>query len=284
MTEEKFTELVNLYLDREISEQGLVELKAELALSAARRTEFQERCRLHQAMRLALAPRAVESRSGQGARRSGGSSRRSGAASRRSSRSRHLSVHGARRSTRVPVRDTHREHSQGGSGRVVTFPRWILGSGLAASFALGFVLLAPVFRDTVDVASQPKLTGVELDELLATDESLEADPLDSIGRSELRRYATTQEQRAANRRASIASQLRLMGLRPELTPEEKQLRSVSEHAVKRPSQQQDHAELLAEVQKMTPMPTPQILGVESIRSDSAVRWPSGFQSSLASFK
>jgi hypothetical protein len=175
-------------------------------------------------------------------------------------------------------------HISGASEQVVTFPRWVLGSGLAASFALGFVLLAPVFRDTLDVASQSKLTGVERDELLEVDESSDSDPLDSIGRTELRRYATLQEQRAANRRASIASQLRLLGLRPELTPEEKQLRSVSELAVQRPDPQQDHAELLAEVQKMTPMPTPQILGVESIRSDSTVRWPSGFQSSLASFK
>ena len=54
MTEAKFTELVNLYLDKEISENGLAELKVELAASAVRKAEFRERCRLHQAMRLAL--------------------------------------------------------------------------------------------------------------------------------------------------------------------------------------------------------------------------------------
>ncbi len=153
-----------------------------------------------------------------------------------------------------------------------------MGSGLAACLALGFALLVPVFRDTTSVASQPALEGVEADELV------EEDPLDTIGRTELRRFASIQEQRAANQRASIAAQLRLMGLRPELTPDEKQLRSVSIAATQPVAPVRNEAAFLEEVQKMKPMPDPQILSVESMRPEPAVRWPGGFHSSLASFK
>ena len=37
MTEDKFTELVNLYLDQEISDCGLAQLKSELAANAERK-------------------------------------------------------------------------------------------------------------------------------------------------------------------------------------------------------------------------------------------------------
>jgi len=268
MTEEKFTELVNLYLDKEITERSLAGLKAELAANADRKAEFAERCRLHQAMRLALNPQSSKRRS---------KSRRSGEA--RSSRSSRSQQRPSSRSSRQPVAISTRETRVDPSAeRVTHFPRWMMGTGLAASFALGFALLTPVFRDTTHAASQPALEGVEADELV------EVDPLDTIGRNELRRFATIQEQRAANQRASIAAQLRLMGLSPELTPEEKQLRPISVAAAQRPKPTRNHAELLAEVQKMTAMPAQQILRVESLQPDPAVRWPGGFKSSLASFK
>jgi len=269
MTEEKFTELVNLYLDKEISESGLAELKAELASDAKRKAEFQERCRLHQAMRLALNPRAGQGR--RASKRAGTSkSRCSGAGS----GTRDQAVRrGTRLASRRPV--STRIHPEA-AGQVL-LPRWILGSGLAACLVLGFVLLSPVFRDTTSVASQPALKGVDADELVAED------PLDQIGRAELRRFALIQEQRAANRRASLAAQLRLMGLRPELTPEAKHLRSV-DLAATQPLPLRSNASLLDEVQKMRPMPEPQILRAESFGGEPASRWPGGFQSSLANFK
>jgi len=270
MTEEKFTELVNLYLDKEISDSELAELKAELAANAERKAEFRERCRLHQAMRLALNPQASSRRSTSGRTRSSKSRRSSAASGARSDapRVRRRASSGAMVSTRVEAHEeTH-----------ASFPRWILGSGLAACFVLGFVLLPPVFRDTTSVASQPALEGVEADELV------EEDPLDNIGRAELRRFASIQEQRAANRRASLAAQLRLMGLRPELTPEEKELRSVNLVATRPASPPRSNAELLDEVQKISPMPAPQILRADSMASESTARWPGGFQSSLASFR
>lgn len=55
MNEAKFSELVNLYVDQEISAQELHCLQQELSLSPARQREFDARCRLHRAMRLAMA-------------------------------------------------------------------------------------------------------------------------------------------------------------------------------------------------------------------------------------
>ncbi len=260
MTEEKFTELVNLYLDREISDRGIAELKVELKENAERKLEFAERCRLHQAMRLALNP-AVSKRPAT----SKGSRPSPGQTSRSTSRSR-------RQPIAAPIRGT------GTSERVTSFPRWIMGTGLVACLALGFTLLVPVFRDTTAVASQPALDGVDADELI------EQDPLDTIGRRELRRFATIQAQREASQRASIAAQLRLMGLRPEFTPKEKQLRTVSIAAARRPTPTRNDAKLLSEVQKLSPIPAQQILRIESMEAEPATRWPGGFEPSLASFK
>lgn len=59
MTEEEFTESINLYLDKEISEEMLQALKSELAGNPDRQAEFAKICRLHQAMRLALRPQSA---------------------------------------------------------------------------------------------------------------------------------------------------------------------------------------------------------------------------------
>ena len=119
MTKDKFTEPVNLYLDKEITECGLAQLKSELAANAERKDDFAESCRMHLAMRMALNPR---------------SPKRSYEFWRNDSNSFSPSSH-----------------------KVTTFPRWIMGIGFAASLALGFALLMPVFRETPAVSSQPPL-------------------------------------------------------------------------------------------------------------------------------
>lgn len=60
MNEAKFTELVNLYFDREISSVEIELVREELAACPTRRVEFEARYRLHQAMRMAVAPEALE--------------------------------------------------------------------------------------------------------------------------------------------------------------------------------------------------------------------------------
>lgn len=271
MTEEKFTELVNLYLDKEISERGLRQLKDELAAKTERKDEFAERCRMHQAMRMALNPQSSKRRSQ--SRRTNSSS--SSQSVRSSSGGQRTFSRMSRRAESFPTAETSIKHS---GHELSTFPRWIMGTGFAASLALGFALLMPVFRDSTARSSQAALKGVEAKELL------EVDPLDRIGNREIRRFANVLVQREANPRASLAAQLRLMGLNPELTPKNKQLRTISVAAAQRPEPVHDHAELLVKVQKMSPIPTPQILRVESMQSEPAAPWPGSFQSSLASFK
>ena len=175
----------------------------------------------------------------------------------------------------ISTRETSTNHL---SHKVTTFPRWIMGIGFAASLAFSFALLMPVFRETPAVSSQTTIKGVEVEDLF------EVDLLDRIGHQEIRRFANVQAQRKANQEASLAAQLRLLGLSPELTPKKKQLQFISAAAAQRPEVVRDHAELLAEVQKMSAMPPPQILRVESMQSEPSAPWPGGFQSSLASFK
>ena len=240
MTEDKFTELVNLYLDKEITDCGLAQLKSELAANAERKDDFAESCRMHLAMRMALNPQ---------------SPKRSYEFLRNESNSLSPSSH-----------------------KVNTFSLWIMGTGFAASLALSFALLMPFFRDTPAVSSQTTLKSVEVEDLF------EDNLLDGIGHQEIRRFANVQAQRKANQQANLATQLRLLGLSSELTPKKKQLRFISADAALRPEVVRDHAELLVEVQKMSAMPPPQILRVESMQSEASAPWPGGFKSSLASFK
>lgn len=271
MTEENFTELVNLYLDKEITERGLAQLKCELAANVERKDKFAEHCRMHQAMRIALNPQSSKRRFKFWRHGSNSSSR----SSRSSERGLRTFSNMSPQVESFSTRETNSSHS---AHDVTTFPRWIMGAGFAASLALGFALLMPVFRDTSVESSQTALQNMEAEVLV------EADLFDLIGHRELRRFANLQSQRETNQRASLAPQLRLMGLSPELTPNEKQLRSISTAASQRPEVVRDHAELLAEIQKISAMPPPQILRAESMQSEPTAPWSGGFKSSLASFK
>ena len=128
MTEDKFTELVNLYLDKEISDCGLAQLKSELAANAERKDDFAERCRMHQAMHMALNPQSPK-------------------------RSYDLNF-GVMNPNEFVYQFLH---------KVTTSPRWIMGTSFAASLALSFALLMPVFRDTPAESAQSTLKGVEVE-------------------------------------------------------------------------------------------------------------------------
>lgn len=54
MTDERFRELINLYLDKEISSSEMELLQSEISTGEARRREFDTACRLHHAMSCAL--------------------------------------------------------------------------------------------------------------------------------------------------------------------------------------------------------------------------------------
>lgn len=253
MTDEKFTELVNLYFDKEISVEDLKELKAEVAACPDRKQAFAECCRLHQAMRLALKPPHKRSRR---------------TASRRTA-SRSRVAFGAHRLSHAELR--HRRLSERGN----PLPRWLLGSGMAASLALGFLLLAPVFRDTIAPGAQPALVGVDQEELQG--------PFASLGRSDLRRYAAVQQQSQVKSHASLVAQMRLMGLRPEFTPEDKQLREVGLPAHYEPKHQVSQAELFQRIQAQKAIPEPSLLRLQEAEQHLPLSWPEAFQAAPVRF-
>lgn len=265
MTDEKFTELVNLYLDKEISAEDLKLLEAEITASSARNQAFTSRCRLHRAMRMALKPE--RSRSGKSRSRSSSRSGKSRSSSR--SGSRRSSSNRSRSSSRPSTRIAEFEdlaRASGGSG----VPRWLLLSGMAASVALGFLLLSPVFKNTTDPSAQPELVGVTQRELSGQD------PLASLGRSELRRFASAQQQREVKYHASLISQMRLLGLRPEHTPEDKQLKEVDLAAVYKPTQRVSQAEVFQRIQELKAMPDQKLLLIEEADTATSPSWSKAF--------
>ena len=271
MTEDKFTELVNLYLDKEISECGLAQLKSELAANAKRKYDFVRRCRMHQAMRMALNPQLPKRSYKFWRYRSNSSSHNSHS----NQRSQRTFSNTSRRADSISTREISTNQF---SHKVITFPRWIMGAGFAASLALSFALIMLAFRDTPAVSSQATLKGVEVEDLY------EVDMLERIGNQEIRSFVNLQAQRKANQQASLAAQHQLLRLSPELTPMKKQLRFMSVATAQRLKVVRDDSELMADVQKMSFMASPQILRVESMQSEPSASWPEGFRSSLASFK
>lgn len=254
MTDERFTELVNLYFDQEISAENLKQLKSEIAACPDRKRAFTERCRLHKAMRVALNPEDPRSR--------------------RSSPS-----PSSRRSCLKSCASTgvSRYEESLRTSTVAQFPGWMLASGLAASVAIGMMLLPPVFRDTTDPQSQSALVGV------SEKEFVEQDPIATLGKSELRRYAVLQQRREAKRYASLIAQMRLMGLRPEYTPEDKDLREVSLAANYKAKRTTSQAELFQRIQGQKAIPEQQLLRLEKVDYVSDPFFSTTFEPSLVSF-
>ena len=246
MTDEKFTELVNLYFDKEISADELKQLKSEVAACPHRKQAFAERYRLDRAMRLALEPERSQRRR-RGSHRSGSGSY------------------------------TDAGSSRVGSAGSSPLTRWLLGSGLAASLALGLILLPPLFREANDSAAQPGWGGSRERNLP------EQDPLQSVGYSELQRYAERRQGRESERYASLVAQMRLMGLRPELTPRHKELRDVNLAAAYQPKQRASQAELLRRVQRLQAIPEPKLLRFDDMDNNFESSWSGGFEVSPARF-
>tara|TARA_B110000285_G_C15112421_1_gene611949 strand:- start:1606 stop:2277 length:672 start_codon:yes stop_codon:yes gene_type:complete len=223
MKESKFTELVNLYFDQEISSVEIELLREELAVCPARKAEFESRYRLHQAMRIAVAPEALEV-----------------------AEFRVLAAKKTSQASRLTA--------------------WVLGFGIATCVTAAFVLLRPVIREASSVASAGELT-----EMLQSD---------------MKRFAATQGA-AGSRRGSLASQLRLMGLTPELAPLKPQLSSVDVEAlIQRETRRQREIDCINQYQAYSAMPEQRLfqpLPQAARELQPQQRWPAGFQSSLASF-
>lgn len=256
MTEEKFSELVNLYLDQEISAEDLASLKAELAVNSERKVEFQEQCRLHQAMRLAMG--------GASARSSGRSSSSSCGKSAGSSSGR----------SRTSIRTSAKMVD---TPPVAHFSRWIQGAGLAACLAVGGMMLYPVVTDTTHVSTQT-LESVDAGELKEA-----SDPLDLVDRSDLKRFATNHQRVPRRRTANLAAELRLLGLHPEVMDQDPILSEISITSIQPRDVTRRRVVLLNQMKEYSPIPKANILATAEPRAKRSTSWPAGFQTTLASF-
>ncbi|GEM_PF-472284 len=223
MKESKFTELVNLYFDQEISSVEIKLLREVLAVCPVRKADFESRYRLHQAMRIAVAPEALK------------------AAEFRILAAKNIS-------------------------QVSRLTALILGFGITACVSAVFILLRPVIQEVSSVAAIGEQT-----EMLQSD---------------MKRFATNSGLDGA-RRGSLASQLRLVGLTPELVPLEPQLSSLDlEALLQREAQRQLAIDRINRYRAYSVIPEQQFL--EPLQQPARdlppqQRWPAGFQNSLASF-
>lgn len=227
MTDERFSELVNLYLDDEISTAELREFSAELGAHAGRKVEFQQRCRLHRAVRLVYDPQPDDPQP-------------------------ERVVAAATPSLRGRLR---------------------LGLGLAACVVMTVVALPPLLVNVVSIS----LNELELLEV-------EGDAEPDLSVPGLARFARQQPVVAPDAElASVTAHLRLLGLRPELSPQPQALQPVN-HASLQPRDTQAR-ELQRFSQWSEPSGESASSGARSgLRSSSAAMHWGGFQTSLAGFR
>ena len=276
MTEDKFSELVNLYLDQEISAEDLELLKAELADNSERKVEFQERCRLHQAMRLAMG--GASNRSSSGRRSSGSSSRRKNSGS--SSRASRGQASSSKRSSAATSTSRSTKIDEA-SPKVVPFPRWIPGLAFVACMAVGYMVLSPFIKEAVHVSKYTLKSAYKAVDQGKVEEAV--DPLDAVDSSHLKRFASNQ-QRNARRSSSLAAELRLLGLHPEVMEQDAALSEVSMASIQPRDVSQRRVEMLNQLKEYSPIPDADILETSEPRAKRSTVWPAGFQTSLASFK
>lgn len=216
---ERFRELVNLYLDDEISKAELQEFSRELALNPERKREFQERCRLDRALGLVFDPDSVRT---------------------------------------VP------EQAMSRSAYIL----W--GCGLAACFTLSTVLVQPFWSGAVDTVNISQ-SGVDLQNS------------DVLRTADFERIARSHAAPVDAELVSFTAHLRLLGLRPEITPSQGAMQTVS-HASLQP---RDTRAL--ELERFNRWPKhrtmPEATVYQALPNDGAetLRF-GGFQTSLAGFR
>ncbi|MGB0416509.1 MAG: hypothetical protein ACPGKS_06650 [Coraliomargarita sp.] len=164
MSDERFRELVNLYLDKEISSSEMESLQSEIGRCEARRKDFDIACRLHHAMSCALSSEV------------------------------------AANEARSPLPRT----------------RWLVGMGMAASFALGGILLAPAISEELIPTQESQQTEASAEALAA-----------AAQQRVLERFLAAQHTAGADEPCrSLAARFRLLGLQPALVPADHTLEEV----------------------------------------------------------
>lgn len=225
MTDAKFKELANLYLDEEITDRELAQLKDVLASDERRRHEFLELCRLQKAMQHAF---------------------------------------GSTLDANAPRSEPPKE---------VRFRRWVAALAAAASFAVGGV---------VALAFLPE--GNSESTTFAEKENAVSLPVD-VSSSDFRRYEAFQRNHAPDG-LSLAAQLRLSGLSPDLVPTKRAMHPVDTSAkYVREDRNRHTAELFERFEQSAPMPPVRLIDEDGLRAKQTdPRWPGNFQSSLVHYQ
>ena len=246
MTDDRFRELVNLYLDKEIAREDLAELREELKLNRARRMDFEERCRLHQAMALALAPKGETKTA---------SLRRSSASSSHSFGERRM-----RRRTN-PLK----------------LPLLVLGSSSFAVIVIAAFIFNPVVREIMrdDFMRGGEASGVVGDEGVGAFDSKRYES----ARGDFQGGA------AARENSSLTAQLRLAGLGPETSPTIANLRRVElvKAADAEAGVPDIVRQMEADFYGVSQASIMESESVISGRHNEGGFWPDGFKSSLAGY-
>ncbi|MEM7792378.1 MAG: hypothetical protein AAF546_13315 [Verrucomicrobiota bacterium] len=238
MTDDRFRELVNLHLDREITKDDLALLQDEIEKNEARRKEFESLHSFHRAMQAAL--RSAET---------SGQERTDG-----------FSAHSV-----VGIRE-------------LLVPS-IYVAGLAACFAIVFLALGPTF-----VSSHLAAEVSEEDSYAAGIPEVPEIKIDKT------RMVRVMERRRHDdsRKATLATQLRLLGMNPGILPVERELASVDleEQKIRRRVIIPTHTERIEQLVELSPIPETPIIRYQepSNYGSTAGAWPVGFKTSLASFK
>jgi hypothetical protein len=157
--------------------------------------------------------------------------------------------------------------------QVARLSAWILGSGLAACLSIGFVLLMPM------------ISGSSAAVALSA-EANAAEELPELEKSDMERFAAVQRD-TVRRRGSLAAQLRLLGLKPEMAPQERQLSGVDLVALRqREELRRREIDQIDQFKAFAPIPAPRLFESleRPVRVEQSQRWPAGFKASLASFK
>ncbi|MEM1222686.1 MAG: hypothetical protein AAGH40_07965 [Verrucomicrobiota bacterium] len=239
MTDERFKELVNLYLDREISKPDLLLLRDEIAKNEARRKEFESLRSFYRATQAAL----------------------------QSSDS----------SDRTLAGDVSADSVIG--IRALLYPT-MYATGLAACFAVVFVVFGQRFVSNHIAVYPPEENFLAVS--IPTISGTEMNGTKLVRVMERRR-------RIEPRKATLAAQLRLLGMNPDILPVERELANVDleEQKIRRRVIIPTHTERIEQLVELSPIPeTPIIRYQESPNygTTASSSWPAGFKTSLASFK
>ncbi|MFP4156784.1 MAG: hypothetical protein ACLFU4_04120 [Opitutales bacterium] len=151
-------------------------------------------------------------------------------------------------------------------------PRRALGAAALGGLLMVSVLLTPGFRGSLHPSFFSGFLHLQTPE--------QSDGLEMFGElrpSDWARYQKLKS-RAHEERASLVAQMRLLGLRPELTPVDKQLQYIKASAVQPEEVRVNRAALLSRLQQFEPIPEPKLLRRETVQSEP--QWgesrPGGF--------